>query len=69
MKESIFLITVIVLAIALGAVVAFPIMLLWNGCLVGAVVGVNEITYLQSWGLYLLSHLMFKFTLSAEKKV
>lgn len=34
--------------------------LLWNGCLVGAVDGVREITWLQSWGLMILFSMLFK---------
>lgn len=34
--------------------------LLWNGCLVDAVDGVQEITWLQSWGIMILAGLLFK---------
>ena len=68
MKEATLVAIMLALAIALGAAIAFPFMLLWNGCLVGAVTGVNEITYLQSWGIYILSHLLFKMNVSGESK-
>jgi hypothetical protein len=35
-------------------------MALWNGCLIGAVDGVYEITWLQAWGLSLLSGFLFR---------
>jgi hypothetical protein len=46
----------IVVAFALG----YPIMILWNSCLVPAVVGVKEITWLQSVGVMVLFSLLFK---------
>lgn len=52
--------------VALGALVFLSFLLsvfvwlLWNGCLVGAVDGVREITWLQSWGLMILCGLLFK---------
>lgn len=36
--------------------------LLWNGCLVGAVDGVREITWLQSWGMMILAGILLKDT-------
>jgi len=36
--------------------------LLWNGCLVGAIDGVREITWLQSWGIMILCGFLFKGT-------
>ncbi len=50
--------------LALGLFVSFllswPVYMLWNGCLVGAVAGVNEVTWLQAWGICVLSGLLFK---------
>ena len=36
------------------------VMLLWNGCLVDAVDGVNRVTWLQAWGISILFSLLFK---------
>lgn len=65
---------VVVTTVALGALVALslllsiPVWLLWNGCLVGAIDGVREITWLQSWGIMILSGFLFKNTsVSANK--
>ena len=41
-------------------VLSWPVMALWNGCLVDAVAGVKEITWLQGWGLTVLFSLLFK---------
>lgn len=57
----------ILVFIIVGAIIAFPLMWLWNGCLVGAVAGVSEITALQAFGLYILSGMLFKNT-NVEKK-
>lgn len=42
------------LVVLLGLFLSLPIWLLWNSCLVPAVTGVNEITWLQAWGLQIL---------------
>lgn len=46
-------------SIALMFLLAWPVMLLWNGVLVPAVSGVSEISFLQTVGLMLLFRLMF----------
>lgn len=48
------------LTIVLGAILSLPIMWLWNACLVPAVTGVNEIGWLQAWGLTVLCTALFK---------
>lgn len=45
--------------IALSFLLSYPAMLLWNGCLVPAVAGVSEVTWLQAWGLACLFRLLF----------
>jgi uncharacterized membrane protein YdfJ with MMPL/SSD domain len=61
MKEGAILgVMFIALVIVFGILLAIPIMLLWNYCLVGVVAGVSEITLLQAWGLYILSNFLFK---------
>jgi hypothetical protein len=39
---------------------SWPVYMLWNGCLVGAVAGVAEVTWLQAWGLSILCGFLFK---------
>jgi hypothetical protein len=46
---------------------SWPVMMLWNGCLVGAVEGVREIGWLQAWGLQFMLNLMFKTKTSTKK--
>lgn len=53
-------------AIAIGTValisffLSLPTYLLWNGCLVGAIDGVKEVTWPQAWGIQFLFALLFK---------
>jgi len=53
---------VVALVVVLGAALSYPVMLLWNGCLVPAINGVNEVTWLQAWGLNILFGFLFKGT-------
>lgn len=52
------------LLLAFGVLLSFllswPVWMLWNGCLVGAVDGVREITWLQAWGITVLCAFLFK---------
>ena len=67
MKEvanAFFLIVGIV--VVLGLLFSYPVMLLWNGCLVPAVDGVKDIGWLQAWGLMILCGLLFKSSVSTK---
>jgi hypothetical protein len=46
---------------------SWPVMMLWNGCLVGAIDGVKEIGWLQAWGLQILANFIFKILISRKK--
>jgi hypothetical protein len=46
---------------------SWPVYMLWNGCLVGAVAGVSEVTWLQAWGLNILTGIMFKTTVGKSE--
>ena len=46
---------------------AWPVMELWNGCLVPAVNGVNKIEWLQAWGIQFLFGILFKTRISKKK--
>lgn len=47
--------------LALSFLLSWPVMMLWNGCLVDAV-GVKEVTWLQGWGISILCGLLFNKT-------
>ena len=61
------LVGVIAIALFLSFVLAWPVMALWNGCLVGAIDGVKEIGWLQAWGLQFLFNILFKASISTKK--
>ena len=49
----------ILFSIFLSFLLSWPVMVLWNGCLVSAVQGVNEIGWFQAWGLSALFGVLF----------
>jgi hypothetical protein len=56
------------LVILISFLLSYPLMLLWNGCLVDAVDGIHEVTWLQMWGLSILIGLLVKPTISNSDK-
>ena len=66
MKDVIVALGAIVASIAtllfLSFLLAWPVMELWNQCLVPAVEGTREIGWLQAWGIQFLFALLFKST-------
>lgn len=50
----------IVTVAILSLILSFPVMWLWNSCLVDAIYGIKEIGWLQAWGILILSGLLFK---------
>jgi hypothetical protein len=66
MKLIVAIFSGIALIIMLGLLMSLPVMLLWNGCLVGAITGVQSIGWLQAWGILVLSGLLFKTTISSK---
>jgi hypothetical protein len=71
MKYLISAITAFIGIVSAGLFVSFllawPVMELWNGCLVPAVDGVKEIGWLQAWGLQFLVNLLFKMSIVNKK--
>jgi hypothetical protein len=59
---------VIALVIVLGVLLAYPVMLLWNGCAVPAFTILQPIGWLQAWGLLVLGGLLFKSSCSSSSK-
>ena len=53
-------------ALFVSFLLAWPVMELWNGCLVPAVEGVNPIGWLQAWGLQFLFGILFKTTVTKK---
>jgi hypothetical protein len=61
-------VALVIFAIVLGFLLSWPIMWLWNNALVGAVDGVNEIGWLQAWGINILSGFLLKSSLTHKSK-
>jgi hypothetical protein len=53
--------------VSLSLLLSLPVYFLWNECLVGAIDGVKQVTWLQAWGLMILSSFLFKTTVSTKK--
>ena len=71
MKVFELLITVlgsIVFLLFISFLLSWPVYMLWNGCFVGAINGVNEVTWLQAWGLNILFGMLFSKNTSVSKK-
>ena len=51
----------------LGLLLSIPTWLLWNSCFVGAIDGVNEISWLQAWGLQILVTVLSKSGVELKK--
>lgn len=53
--------------ILLSFLLSWPVYMLWNGCLVDAVEGVKQVTWMQAWGLNFLFGILFKSSSSVSK--
>lgn len=60
-------IIVVTAGLFLSFLLAWPVMELWNQCLVPAVDGVKEIGWLQAWGLQFLMNMLFKVSITNKK--
>jgi len=58
----------IALIIFAAVILAWPVQLLWNGCLVPAVDGIHTIGFWQAMGLNFLFSILFKSSTSMDKK-
>lgn len=59
-------ITATVAVVVLGLLISYPMMLLWNGCLVAAIPGIKTIGWLQAWGIMVLCGMLFKNSSSSS---
>jgi hypothetical protein len=71
MEKIVAIVGAVVIAIAglllLSFLLSWPVYMLWNGCLVSAVAGVSEVTWLQAWGITILCGFLFKTTATTKK--
>ena len=56
----------LVVLVLFSLLLAWPVMELWNQCLVPAVDGIREIGWLQAWGLQFLFGILFKTTVNKK---
>ena len=61
------IIIAIVGILLLSFLLSWPVYMLWNGCLVSAVAGVSEVTWLQAWGITILCGFLFKTTVNTKE--
>lgn len=57
----------IAMIVVIGLVLSLPVMWLWNYCLVPATTGLNEIGWLQAWGILVLCGLLFKTHITSKE--
>lgn len=62
------IIGVIAIVIVFGLIMSYPVMLLWNYCLVPAIPAINQIEWLQAWGIMFLCALLFKSDITVKQK-
>lgn len=58
----------IAMIVVLGLIMSYPVMLLWNQCLVPAIPAIHEIEWLQAWGIMFLFAMLFKSDVSINQK-
>ena len=56
------------LLVLISFLFSWPVYMLWNGALVGAINGINEITWLQAWGISVLFGMLFNNSSSSKSK-
>lgn len=61
------IIGIIILALGLSLLFAFPVMWLWNFAIVGTIAGASTITFWKAWCLMVLCHFLFKSTVNVNK--
>jgi hypothetical protein len=70
MEKILAIVGTVVVGIAgillLSFLLSWPVYMLWNGCLVDAVTGVKEVTWLQAWGITILCGFLFKTRVNSK---
>lgn len=59
-------ITLAIVSLIVSLIIAYPIMLLWNSCLVLAIPALVKITYWQAFGLKILFSMLFSSNTSTS---
>lgn len=67
MKVLVTIVGALGFIVLLSFLLSWPIMMLWNSCLVGAVDGVHAVTWLQAWGLTVMIHSLVRATATSKE--
>lgn len=67
MKALFAVLAIIAGVVFLGFLLSYPLMLLWNLCLVPAVSTLSTVGWLQMWGISILIGLLFKTNVTVDK--
>lgn len=67
LQSFVLLLITIAGSLVISFLFSWPIYMLWNGCLVGAITGVNPVSWLQAWGLAVLCYCLFGQRTSKSK--
>jgi len=59
-------IAAVAIVVIAGLLFSYPVMWLWNGCLVAAIPGIKTIGWTQAWGIMVLSGILFKSSSSTS---
>ena len=66
MKIAMTILVGLVGIVGLSFLLSWPVYMLWNGCLVDAIAGVKQVTWLQAWGITVLCALLFTTKVSKD---
>jgi hypothetical protein len=70
MQNLILALTAMVVGIAtllfISFLLSWPVMTLWNECLMPAVTGIKEIGWMQAWGIGALCGILFKTSVTKK---
>ena len=62
----VLVITCVLIVLVGGLMFSYPVMLLWNYCLIAAIPGIKAIGWMQAWGIMILCGLLFKSSSSTS---
>ena len=66
MKIAMTILVGLVGIVGLSFLLSWPVYMLWNGCLVDAIAGVKQVTWLQALGITVLCALLFTTKVSND---
>lgn len=58
---------IIAMFLFVSFLVSYPLMWLWNGCLVPAIPGIEEVSWLQMWGISILIGALTRSNVEVKK--